>query len=120
LTWRITLRWRVSNAGARAVPLGHAGQRALPRCRNRLDSRPCHHDDDDARCAHDPAGRWHADHVAFARLPDRFDREAAAFSAAGEPNYELMIDIVRYLRDYLGARIISPRMTQQAFVRLIR
>lgn len=48
-----------------------------------------------------PIEAWHADHAAFERLLDLFDKEVMAFHAGEEPNYPLMLDILSYLRDYL-------------------
>ena len=47
-----------------------------------------------------PVLYWHAEHVNFARLLDILEGQLAEFHAAGRPNYELMTDIVNYLRHF--------------------
>lgn len=51
---------------------------------------------------------WHAEHVYFSRLLDLLEREIALFSTAERPNYELMLRIIEYLRDYCD-RFHHPR-----------
>ncbi len=41
---------------------------------------------------------WHAEHRHFARLLDLLEQQVAAFHDDDGPNYELMLDIVNYLR----------------------
>jgi len=48
----------------------------------------------------EPVDFWHAEHAQFGRLLDAFERQLALFHAGEQPNYELMRDIVQYLRDY--------------------
>lgn len=48
----------------------------------------------------EPIAHWHAEHQDFLRLLDRLDREVAVFHDGGHPNYDLMIDIVQYLRHF--------------------
>jgi hemerythrin-like domain-containing protein len=48
----------------------------------------------------DAVGFWHAEHAQFARLLVIFERQLDRFRAGDEPDYELMRDIVQYLRDY--------------------
>lgn len=43
---------------------------------------------------------WRAEHVNFSRLLDLLEEQVAAFHAGGQPNYDLMSDIVYYLRHY--------------------
>lgn len=43
---------------------------------------------------------WHAEHAKFGRLLNLLEEQIAAFHRGEEPNYELMSDIVHYLRDY--------------------
>ena len=43
---------------------------------------------------------WHAEHANFSHLLDLLEKQVAAFRAGGQPNYDLMQDIVYYLRDY--------------------
>jgi len=65
----------------------------------------------------DPLSLWHADHANFARLLDLLEKETVAFQETGKPNYELMIDIVYYLRNF-GDRLHHPR-EDVAFDRLV-
>lgn len=46
----------------------------------------------------DPIAAWHAEHVRFGQLLDLLQEEVAAFHAERQPDYELMRDIVYYLR----------------------
>ena len=48
----------------------------------------------------DLAALWHAEHVNFARLLDLLEKQVAAFHAGEQPNYDLMLDVVYYLRHY--------------------
>ena len=48
----------------------------------------------------DPIAVWHAEHANFSRLLDVLERQLALFHAGERPNYELMLDIVNYLRHY--------------------
>jgi hemerythrin-like domain-containing protein len=41
---------------------------------------------------------WQAEHRHFARLLDLLERQVAAFHDDNEPNFELMLDLVSYLR----------------------
>ncbi len=41
---------------------------------------------------------WHAEHRHFARLLDLLERQVVAFHADNQPNFELMLDLVSYLR----------------------
>ena len=65
----------------------------------------------------EPVAIWHADHVVFARLLDLFESQVEAFHAGERPNYELMTEIVDYLRQY-GDRFHHPR-EEVAFERLV-
>jgi hemerythrin-like domain-containing protein len=65
----------------------------------------------------DPVAYWHAEHMHYARLLDILDKEVAAFHAGETPDYELMRDILRYLR-YFPDRFHHPR-EDEAFARLI-
>jgi len=47
-----------------------------------------------------PLALWHTEHVYFRRLLELLQRELDAFHRGERPNYELMLDIVAYLRDY--------------------
>jgi hemerythrin-like domain-containing protein len=66
----------------------------------------------------DPLNEWHNEHVRFGRLLDLLDAQLAVFRAGEEPTYELMRDIVHYLRDFAG-RFHHPR-EDAAFERLTR
>lgn len=48
----------------------------------------------------DPIAAWHAEHRYFARLLELLHKQVDVFHSGGKPNYELMLDIVSYLRDY--------------------
>ena len=48
----------------------------------------------------DPIAHWHAEHVYFGQLLKLIRKELDVFHDAGEPNYELIADILRYLREY--------------------
>jgi hemerythrin-like domain-containing protein len=48
----------------------------------------------------DPIAVWHAEHVNFSRLLGVLEQQLAVFHAGERPNYELMLDIVNYLRHY--------------------
>lgn len=59
---------------------------------------------------------WHAEHRHFTRLLDLLERQLAAFHADNQPNFELMRDVVSYLR-YFPDRYHHPR-EDVAFARL--
>jgi hemerythrin-like domain-containing protein len=67
-----------------------------------------------------PAARataaWHEEHACFRRLLDTLHRQADVFHTGGRPNYELMLDIISYLRDY-SDRYHHPR-EDVAFARM--
>ncbi len=65
----------------------------------------------------EPLALWHADHVVFTRLLDLLESQVEAFHAGERPNYELMTDIVDYLRQY-GDCFHHPR-EEVAFNRLV-
>jgi len=48
----------------------------------------------------DPVSHWHAEHANFSRLLDILERQVDAFHEAEQPNYDLMVDIVSYLRHF--------------------
>ena len=60
---------------------------------------------------------WHAEHVSFARLLDLLEKEVATFHEGGRPNYELMLDIVHYMRTF-SDRYHHPR-EDAAFAKLV-
>ena len=61
---------------------------------------------------------WHAEHSHFARLLDLLEQQVVAFHADDRPNYELMLDVVSYLR-YFPDRYHHPR-EDVAFARMAR
>lgn len=65
----------------------------------------------------DPVAAWHHDHVRFSRLLDLLDRQLAAFHVDDHPDYDLMREIVHYLRHY-SDRFHHPR-EDAAFARLV-
>jgi hemerythrin-like domain-containing protein len=48
----------------------------------------------------DPVSHWHAEHAVFSRLLDILEKEVDVFHFGGQPSYELMVDIVTYLRHF--------------------
>ena len=65
-----------------------------------------------------PIAAWHEEHVYFNQLLQLMRRELDVFHAGGRPNYELMYDIVSYLREY-GDQVHHPR-EDAAFERLAK
>jgi hemerythrin-like domain-containing protein len=63
-----------------------------------------------------PLALWHTEHVYFRRLLELLQRELDAFHRAERPNYELMLDVVAYLREY-SDQLHHPR-EDAAFERL--
>ena len=59
---------------------------------------------------------WHDEHVYFNQLLEQLRRQLDRFHRDEQPNYELMQDIVSYLREY-GDRFHHPR-EDEAFRRL--
>ncbi len=66
----------------------------------------------------DPIAAWHEEHVYFNQLLARLAKELDRFHDGGRPNYELMLDILSYLRDYAD-QYHHPR-EDEAFARLGR
>ena len=64
----------------------------------------------------DSIALWHAEHRHFSRLLDLLERQVVAFHADNQPNFELMLDLVSYLR-YSPDRHHHPR-EDVAFSRL--
>ena len=56
----------------------------------------------------DSIALWHAEHRHFSRLLDLLERQVVAFHADNQPNFELMLDLVSYLR-YFPDRYHHPR-----------
>jgi hemerythrin-like domain-containing protein len=65
----------------------------------------------------DPLAGWQNEHQRFARLLDLLETQVAAFHRGEHPNYDLMRDIVLYLRSYADA-VHHPR-EDVAFARLV-
>lgn len=61
--------------------------------------------------------QWHDEHANFSRLLNALDRQVARFLDGDDPSYELMRDIVEYMRDYSDA-YHHPR-EDLAFARLL-
>jgi hemerythrin-like domain-containing protein len=66
----------------------------------------------------DPIAAWHDEHVYFGHLLRLLRKELDVFHAGGRPNYQLMQDIITYLRDY-SDQYHHPR-EDEAFERLAR
>ena len=66
----------------------------------------------------DPVNAWHAEHEYFRRLLALLQVQLAVFHGGERPNYELMLDILSYLREYTD-RIHHAR-EDVAFDRLAR
>ena len=64
----------------------------------------------------DSIAMWHAEHRHFSRLLDLLEQQVAAFHDDDGPNYELMLDVVNYLR-YFPDRFHHPR-EDVAFTRM--
>jgi hemerythrin-like domain-containing protein len=64
----------------------------------------------------DPITVWHGEHVRFTRLLDFLEKQVTAFHAGEHPNYDLMRDVVYYLRHFAD-RFHHPR-EDAAFTRL--
>lgn len=56
----------------------------------------------------DPIAAWHAEHQYFSRLLALLHKQVDVFHSGERPNYELMLDIVSYLREYTD-RVHHPR-----------
>jgi hemerythrin-like domain-containing protein len=48
----------------------------------------------------DPIFHWHTEHANFSRLLDILERQIDAFHEGEQPNYDLMVDILSYLRHF--------------------
>jgi len=66
----------------------------------------------------DPVAAWHEEHVYFNQLLHLLQREVDVFHRGARPNYELMSDVVSYLREY-GDQAHHPR-EDAAFERLAK
>jgi hemerythrin-like domain-containing protein len=67
---------------------------------------------------HETIRLWHHEHVNFSRLLSALDRQVGIFQRGDDPSYELMRDIVEYMRDYSDT-YHHPR-EDVAFHRLLR
>lgn len=47
-----------------------------------------------------PIAAWHAEHADFQRLLEVLQRQVDVFHTGERPNYELMLDIITYLREF--------------------
>jgi hemerythrin-like domain-containing protein len=65
-----------------------------------------------------PIAAWHTEHAYFNQLLRLLQREVDVFHTGERPNYELMYDIVSYLREYSDG-VHHPR-EDVAFARLTR
>jgi hemerythrin-like domain-containing protein len=65
-----------------------------------------------------PIAAWHTEHVYFNQLLGLLQKQIDVFHGGERPNYELMLDIVAYLRDY-SDRFHHPR-EEVAFARLAK
>ena len=65
-----------------------------------------------------PIEVWHTEHAYFKRLLDLLHRQVTVFENGQRPNYELMEDVISYLREY-SDRFHHPR-EDVAFARLER
>ena len=69
-----------------------------------------------AKLPPNPVDVWHTEHTYFGRLLDLLEREVEIFETGMRPNYDLMLDILTYLRGY-SDRFHHPR-EDVAFARL--
>jgi len=65
----------------------------------------------------DPVKAWHEEHMYFNRLLRMLRKEVDVFHSGDTPNYQLMLDIIAYLREYAD-QYHHPR-EDEAFRRLI-
>ncbi len=65
-----------------------------------------------------PQAAWHQEHKDFNRLLELLRQQLDAFHFGGEPDYELMLDIICYLRDFGDAS--HHRREDEAFSRLVQ
>jgi hemerythrin-like domain-containing protein len=66
----------------------------------------------------DPAGAWRAEHAYFRSLLRLLQREVDRFHRGERPHYELMLDVIAYLREF-GDHVHHPR-EDVAFERLAK
>jgi hemerythrin-like domain-containing protein len=65
-----------------------------------------------------PVAAWHTEHVYFKRLLGLLQKEVDVFHSGERPNYELMLEIIHYLRHY-SDQVHHPR-EDVAFERLAK
>lgn len=65
-----------------------------------------------------PVAAWHEEHAYFNRLLHMLQEETDVLSAGTTPNYELMLDIISYLREY-GDQV-HHRREDETFRRLVQ
>jgi len=65
-----------------------------------------------------PVNAWHEEHAYFGRLLDVLQEEVDTLHAGQAPGFDLLLDIVAYLRDY-SDQVHHPR-EDEAFRRLAR
>ncbi len=65
-----------------------------------------------------PIAAWHTEHVYFNQLLRLLQKQVDLFHRGEQPNYELMLDIISYLREY-SDQVHHPR-EDVAFARLAR
>jgi hemerythrin-like domain-containing protein len=66
----------------------------------------------------DPIKAWHEEHMYFRRLLRLLQDEVDVFASGDEPNYQLMHDVISYLRDW-GDTYHHPR-EDEAFRRIAK
>lgn len=66
----------------------------------------------------DPIRAWHEEHVYFQRLLRLLHEEMDVFASGDAPNYQLMLDIITYLREW-GDALHHPR-EDEAFRRIAK
>lgn len=66
----------------------------------------------------DPVAIWHAEHVRFASLLDFIEEQMVEFHDGGDPDYELLRDVVHYLHHYAD-QYHHPR-EDVAFARMVK
>jgi hemerythrin-like domain-containing protein len=66
----------------------------------------------------DPIAAWHTEHAYFRRLLELIRRQLDLFHRGERPNYELMLCVIAYLRDY-SDQYHHPR-EDEAFARLAK
>lgn len=66
----------------------------------------------------DPVIAWHTEHVYFNQLLGLLHKQIDLFRGGGRPNYELVLDIITYLRDY--ADLVHHPREDVAFDRLAK